>query len=156
MTNLAGPSSRDEEEAGLVTEITLQRTECFGDCPVYHVVLRRDGDCLWYGRAGTHRLGIHVAEPTSEEFARLSAAVLATGFLDLEPHYVDAVTCQPSTTTTLRAGVLMKSVYRYGGRSAPYALIGAEDAIDSFCEELEWRELSDEEAANLPTQQWGV
>jgi hypothetical protein len=132
-----------------VTEITLERTECLGRCPVYHVALRRDGSCIWTGHAWTERLGVHAAAVISEDFDRLASTVEALGFFDLEARYSDSITCQPSTTTTVRAGSAVKSVYRYGQRTAPRVLIEAEDAIDSFCEELEWRAVPEDERVTL-------
>src|SRR6187200_1158641 len=48
----------DSEDHG-ITEIGLERTACFGKCPIYSVVIKSDGSVQYTGEKFVERLGKH-------------------------------------------------------------------------------------------------
>jgi hypothetical protein len=70
-----------------VSEITLERTPCFGACPVDKVTLRADGTALHTGTRFAERLGEYQGLVSTTEYRRLTALLLTQGFFTLPGRY---------------------------------------------------------------------
>jgi hypothetical protein len=124
-------------ETGEITEITLERTPCFGTCPVYKVTLRRDGTAFYEGNEYVRQMGKHRGTIEAPLFDRLAQRVAGKGFFDLEGHYSEPVTDHPSVITTVLRGGTRKRVDRYAN-AGPRALKTLERAIDAAANRIGW------------------
>jgi hypothetical protein len=120
-----------------VTTISLQRTACFGTCPIYKVTLHRNGLASYDGRQFAKRTGSFRASMDSLAFARLAELIYAEGFTDLDTSYREPVTDMPTTFVCVRWATGSKCVEHYGLVTPPnFGRI--ENAIDSAAERLQW------------------
>src|SRR5262249_51931069 len=79
-----------------ITEITLERTPCFGTCPVDRVTLRADGSASYTGTRYVDRLGEYKGTIGREEFDRLAAFLVSQKFFTLSDRYAVPATDLPS------------------------------------------------------------
>src|SRR5919202_5807692 len=68
-------SDKDKDQ---ITEVTLERTACFGTCPAYKVTIRSDGTIIYEGREFVQMKGTYKGEVYA--FDRLARFILAQGF----------------------------------------------------------------------------
>lgn len=140
-------AAADRAAADEITEITLERTPCFGFCPVYTVTLRRDGHGRYEGKQNVEREGVWVTDDENPMlFNQLAQLAQAIRFRDFQQKYAAPVTDLPSAITTVRFGDQTKRVINYGNR-APIELWGLEMAIDGVVSKLKWKKADGGEAA---------
>jgi len=87
-----------------VTEIGLERTECFGTCPVYSVVLKSDGTVRYVGTDHVPRKGTRTGEVSTWDFNQLAEYILESGYQDLEVNYEANVADLPVAYTMVGSG----------------------------------------------------
>jgi len=114
-----------------ITEVTLQRTPCFGTCPVYKVTLRPNGTLSYHGELFVSRKGNFTAKYWSHDFVRLASAIDAVHFDSFSTNYSMPVTDQSSTIVTVVRGKTSKSVEVYGS-TGPDTLWLIAAAIDGM------------------------
>lgn len=124
-----------------VSLITLERTACFGTCPVYKVTLARDGAAVYEGIRWTPRIGRFHSSIDSLAFAQLAQLVLGQGFATLDSSYIEPVTDNPTTIVCLRWAATSRCVEHYG-QVGPPNLYNIERAIDSTAVRLLWSGVS--------------
>ena len=120
--------------------VTLERTACFGRCPIYKVTVLRDGTVLWEGERfvkttgkATARLPVAVMADLAKAFARADFFALADKYDRYD------VTDNPSAIVGFDDGKRKKSIHHYyGDSSAPKALYELEDAVDRLVGTAKW------------------
>lgn len=122
---------------GDILEVSIQRTACFGSCPIYDMALTRSGSARYNGVQWSARIGHFLAPVDSATFSRVAGVALENGFLAMDTAYVVPVTDLPTTITCLRWATGSHCVRRYGW-TAPPGLIAIENAIDSASAGLKW------------------
>lgn len=114
--------------------ITLERTPCFGFCPVYSVAVYPDGTVAYTGIANVDRFGVHILH--AEDFAVESLVQQAEifGYFGWQDAYDQMVmTDQASAITSFRTERQYQRITRYGGDpNAPVGLVWLEDSIDQL------------------------
>jgi hypothetical protein len=70
-----------------ITEISLQRSPCFGTCPIDKVVLRSDGTARYTGTRFVERLGDYSGKIGVDEFKRLAKLIDDTSFVTFKDRY---------------------------------------------------------------------
>jgi hypothetical protein len=88
--------------------ITLERTACFGSCPVYKVTLDARGALVFTSKSGCATRTV----PPSE-VAKLASLVKSVGFFGLKAKYTANVTDHPSAYVTVAMGGRTKKVDHY-------------------------------------------
>lgn len=121
-----------------VTEIRLERTPCFGSCPVDEVILRPDGTATYIGKRFVERAGRYEGTFNRGVFERLAKLLEAQKFFDMEDRYDVPETDNPSVITSATRGGAEKRVVDYGN-GGPIELWGIEEAIRGVVAEVEWR-----------------
>jgi Domain of unknown function (DUF6438) len=138
----APPANRGGTPAGAHTPLaTLERTACFGWCPVYKLTIFRDGVVEYDGDDYVKTRGHAVGHLPPETLDALDRLFLSNHYLDLAPAYEDYdVTDLPSTNTSYTpAGGATKAVRHYhGDHDAPAALTTVEDAVDRLVHVEQW------------------
>jgi hypothetical protein len=129
--------------------ISLSRTACLGDCPVYEVVLRANGDVVWLGGRDVAVEAPAVRTIPREAFAALWRIVASAPFEDLPadaPRLGDEfcpshATCMPSAIVVVEGAGLRRRVEDYHGCTG-HELLEAfrvlEDRIDEVAGTDRW------------------
>jgi hypothetical protein len=125
--------------------IKLERTSCFGRCPVYEVTIDAHGTVSYNGRRFVAVEGRQTARIPVARVAALLQAADRIGFFDLRDQYRTVrgpdgsetiVTDLPTTFVTITRGGKTKRIEDYYG--APDALRALEQQIDDAAETKRW------------------
>ncbi len=132
----------DEARAAIpYSRIELERSACFGSCPVYTVTLSRQGAARYVGSAHVERIGTFDGDIDPYHFARLCALAESAGFFSMEPEYRSPWTCAPTAWLRIwRAGHSEPFVVEDYGSAGPIALWGLLVAIDAAQGSIRWEE----------------
>ena len=93
--------------------ITLERTACFGFCPVYSVTLRDDGTVTYNGKEHVKVSGAQTWKIDPAAVRALAQEMQNEGFFELQDEYRSLVTDHPTVFTTLSIGGRTKKVLNY-------------------------------------------
>ena len=138
------------------TLIQLQRTRCYGTCPVYRVTIDARGTATWVGEMFVRVVGTQTARIDPSQVAALLAHAERIHFFAMRDQYrgvenpdgtVISVTDQPTTIVTITVNGRTKRVENYLG--APDALVEFERAIDEAAGTKQWV-LFDPDALEMP------
>lgn len=133
-------------EPGDSTLVTLERTPCFGSCPVYTVSISGTGMVRFAGTRFTTQLGEAVAEIPPARVDSLVDELRSGGYFEFADAYVvDAPACgryatdSPTVITSVFTDGVRKEIrHDYGCGSAPAALAGLERRIDEVAGTGRW------------------
>jgi hypothetical protein len=136
----------DNTGAGLDPVITLDRTACFGQCPVYHLSVAPDGTVLYQGSAHVPHLGPATGRIPPERVEALLSEIERAGYFSFAPRYTPAEpacgrysTDSPSAITTVRVRARTKRIeHDYGCGASPGALTVLERRIDEVLGSGQW------------------
>lgn len=120
---------------------TLERTACFGFCPIYKVTIFRDGIVEYEGEKFVKIVGRATGRLTARQLAQLNELFQINGYLRLENAYdsLDATDLPYAFTSYSPAGGQTKTIRHYlGDRSAPEALTRVEQGIDRIVNIEQW------------------
>jgi hypothetical protein len=121
--------------------ITLERYECYGECPVYSVSIRGDGTVIYRGKKFVRVKGERRYKIPKEKVAELVDDFYKIDYFSLEDEYTKIVGADgsvmvavdlPGATTSIAIGGKTKSVYNYFG--GPAALKELERKVDLISE----------------------
>jgi Domain of unknown function (DUF6438) len=126
--------------------VTLERTPCFGTCPVYLVSASANGTIRFEGKSHVSHPGSAVGQIPKARLDSLLAELEAAGYFGFEERYVpgspacgNAATDLPTVTTSLTLGGRTKQIEHYRGcASAPHALSQLEERIDEVLNTAQW------------------
>lgn len=120
--------------------ITLERTACFGTCPIYKVTVEADGTVTYMGERFVVVEGEQRSKISQSQVRRLARELEKIDFLSLQDSYTNmSATDMPSAITTLRLNGEVKTVVHYHGDfSAPEKLTRLENLIDEITSSAQW------------------
>lgn len=126
--------------------VYLERTACYGGCPVYRLAFVSDGSVFFEGSNFTEERGLKRGSVDRSRFQALVQQMDASGFRSLKDEYLDDGCGQlssdsPSAVVILRMGDQLKRVHHYHGCSGfpgEKELLSLEDAIDSLTNSRPW------------------
>jgi len=135
----------DQDEKSAVKKIVfpenaiarLQRTPCFGRCPIYTLTVYEDGTVIYYAEKFVEKEGKFQAKVGEEKIRKLIKKAETIGYFEMKAKYdSDGVTDVPSTITTLRRDDELKQIVnRFQG---PEPLSEFENYFDDLFLNLEW------------------
>lgn len=114
---------------GRLKEISLERTPCFGACPVYKVAIQRDGTLTYHGQRFVDRIGDFKATVPRSTFRKLERALGQSGYWEMKRSYDAQVTDLPTQIVQVRTNLFVKTVSEYGS-FGPKELERLQDLID--------------------------
>jgi len=115
----------------------IQRTPCFGRCPIYTLTVYEDGRAEYFGKNFAPREGKWTAAVSLELMEQLKVFANEIGYFELENVYdKEAVTDVPSTITSLRTEAGLKTVVNRF--DAPGELYRFEQYFDELFMNVEW------------------
>lgn len=121
---------------------SIQRTPCYGTCPVYKVTIYRSGYAIFEAtRNVTGKEGKYEATFTKEEMKMISDKAGEINYFSLDNEYDSPVTDLPSVITELAVDGKKKSIKnRHHG---PPELRQFEKFCDGLINGKEWNRISD-------------
>jgi hypothetical protein len=126
--------------------VTLERTPCFGTCPVYQVAISRSGAVRFVGKQHVAQQGEATAEIPAPRVDSLMHELEAGGYFGFADSYVmgtpacgQYATDSPTVITSTSAGGRSKTVrHDYGCSAAPEELGRLERMIDEVAGTSRW------------------
>lgn len=136
-----------EQVAEGISEITLEGVPCNLDvCPVYKVILRRDGTATYTGTRNVSRIGQYENivyahhRPLKAEFANLVKLVAAQGYFDMNELYNPAGLIDAGTIITSVVHNGERKTIRNYSNQGPVELYGIEMTIEGVAAQIKWKE----------------
>lgn len=128
-------------------EVRLQRTACFGRCPIYTLSFYKDGTAIYKGEKWVEKEGLYKGRVSESNLNNIISKAKEIGFYDMDNQYdSEYVTDLPSTITTLKGESGFKVVAnRYEGPELLYEL---EKLIDEVADSIEWEKIESKEKMN--------
>ena len=139
-------ADRSSQSATSAPAITLERTACFGGCPVYTISVSPSGEVRFEGRANVRKLGAATGRVPRERVDALLSELEQGGYFTFAERYTPPepacgryATDSPSaiTSVTLR-GRTKRVTHDYGCGGAPGALVVLERRIDEALNSGQW------------------
>jgi hypothetical protein len=122
-----------------VTEFGIERTACFGDCPVYTFIIKSDGSFRYKGEKFTQRQGEFTGTVPVGEFDRLAQFIKDIGFMQLSDTY-DRADTDSSTVFTMVVMSGQRKVVSDYAQAGPSKLWAIERLIDDLLTKAHWNE----------------
>ena len=123
--------------------ITMEKTECYGTCPVYLLEIYENGTVTLDARRFMDMEGMHFAKLSKEDLNQLIARFVEADFFAFEDSYDSEVSDLPTTYIRFRWEGKSKKIKDYVG--APDSLKQLESLIHALVGELEWRKVDSKE-----------
>ncbi len=123
-----------------ITEITLERTACYGTCPIYKVILESNGTATYIGMQFVERKGTYKAYISG--FEQLAKIIEARKYFSFSASYTEPVTDLPSAITSVVRNGKRKTINNYAN-SGPIELWEIETLIDGLIANARWEKVSD-------------
>jgi len=148
----ASRNSRSASPEGITVDsvpapvITLERTPCFGGCPVYRLAVTSDGVVRYEGKAQVQKLGQASSRISPDTVQALLSELERAGYFSFASRYAAAepvcgryAADSPSVITSISSEGRTKRVeHDYGCGAAPGALVVLERRIDEVLGSAQW------------------
>jgi hypothetical protein len=119
--------------------ITMERTPCFGNCPVYRLDLDGSGKVAYDGRGFVKERGRREATVPAAEVQALANEIESAGYFTLRDNYPPDATDHAIVVTTITIDRKTKRIeHNLGSRSAPVALEDLYRRIDEVAGSKQW------------------
>ena len=116
---------------------SIQKTYCFGKCPVYTMKIYNGGYVTFVGKANVNMMGNHMTVIRGEDMIRFIDMANEINYFDLEDNYDNpAVSDLPSTTTSIVMNGKRKTVRRRV--NFPSELKRFEELFEDLIKNKEW------------------
>lgn len=121
--------------------VTLERTPCYGPCPVYTVTLHRSGEAELHGERNLPLSGDFVGELDALSFGRLCYALDHFHFNEFKDSYAPPMRWTDDTTCIVTVRTDNKGEKRVSdyGSVGPIELWTIQQLIDGFRERIKWK-----------------
>jgi hypothetical protein len=125
--------------------ISMERSACYGTCPVYTLTIKGDGTLMYEGKDFVKVKGKQVSKISEETVKKLIEEFYDIDYFSLEDSYTYTINDEgiksvvqdlPTTKTSITIEGKTKSVDNYYG--APEKLKVLEDKIDEMCNSKVW------------------
>ena len=118
--------------------ITIERGQCFGMCPVYKMVLYRDGRADLDAEKYMPDLGQFTGEVPLYTYGRLCYFIESSHFMEMNSKYSANATDLRTCTVTVWGKGVLKDVSDYG-TVGPIQLWAIQQLLDAVRDEIEWK-----------------
>lgn len=109
--------------------ISLERTACYGTCPIYKIEIYTDNSGVYYGERFVAKIGKYNFKLTTHEISNILTKANEIGFYKMRNEYSDAISDLPTTYIYIKD----KRIKDYFG--APEELKELEKLIDEITQE---------------------
>ena len=120
------------------TAISYSRGACFGMCPIFDLVVMKDGKASYLGKNNVNRIGRFEAQVSFSDIQLIQSKAREIGYFELLPVYDnESVHDLPNIITGISDG---KHVHRVRNRyKGPAALRYLYTELDSLIERQSWK-----------------
>lgn len=125
-------------------EIKLEKTACYGPCPVYSVIIYGDGTVLYDGIKHVDNIGKSTHQIPQEHVDDLVAMIYELNYFSLKDGYAAGWTDDSTVITSVRIDGEQKTVTNYG-HYGPDRLHEIEREIDDLTNFILLLEMKDED-----------
>ena len=77
--------------------ISLEKTACFGRCPVFKIIIYNNGEALYNGLKFVKKVGEHDLKVSKREIDKILSKAKKIGFNNLKNEYSERITDLPTT-----------------------------------------------------------
>lgn len=117
------------------TYLTMERTICYGSCPIYRIWIFGNGLVVYWGGDFVKNKEIKVNFLVQDKIKKLVDAIESVDFYSLNDYVSGDRTDYPSVIITIKQNGRTKTVKHYlGDQSAPKKLIDFEYKIDEIAD----------------------
>lgn len=120
-----------------INTITLEKTSCFGNCPVFMIKVFQNGEVQLVGKENLPYIGSYCAHLDKSRLDSLFDAFNSHGFFDFKDSYTSNYRDLPTSFVTFRWQGKSKSVTDYD--RAPAGLKELEERVSSLVGTVHWR-----------------
>ncbi|MBL8146228.1 MAG: hypothetical protein JNL34_07575 [Anaerolineae bacterium] len=137
---LLGAVAVSAQDASAKPALTLERTACFGSCPIYSVTIYDDGTVVYQGERYVDVTGEQTSQIDPATVQMAVEAFADAGYFEWDESYTDMyVTDLPSVISSVTRDGETHRIERYGGDgSAPLLLPFLENWIDIMANTAQW------------------
>ena len=119
--------------------MTLERTACFGFCPIYKLTVYGNGKVVYEGKRFVKVTGTRTTTISQTAVRKLIADFQKLSYFKLQDSYTGGHTDAPSVITSLTIGKKQKTVNHYlPSPDAPPQLTELENKIDTVVNSQQW------------------
>ncbi len=129
----------------MITAVSLERTACFGECPVYKISIQSDGRTFYTGvdHVPPDRIGSFEGTLEFSSYRRLTEFLKFVKFDQMNEVYRKPLPDLPHAITTVVSDASSKTVDNYGD-SGPVELWAVENVVDALIAQVSnWKKVSD-------------
>jgi hypothetical protein len=135
------PKVADDKNAYIT--ISIRRTPCYGNCPVYEAKLMSNGKAYFSGTRGANYIGNHEATVDAERLKDLWKNIEQVKFFEFANKYPtdekNQIADLPSCYTFVNDGKQKKQIE--DNYDSPANLQWIEHEIDTFFDQLNWKKV---------------
>jgi hypothetical protein len=137
---LAGFTAVSAQPSGVKPVLTLERTACFGSCPIYAVSVYDDGTVVYQGERFVDVTGEQTTQIDPALVQQMVQAFVDAGYFDWNESYTEMfVSDMPSVITSVTKDGQTHRIERYDGdSSAPLLLPFLENWLDLMVNTAQW------------------
>lgn len=118
--------------------VSLERSYCFGTCPVYKIEIYNSGYAVYIGQANTDKIGTFTTTFSKDQLNSLTSVAKEINYMELNDVYDNpGVTDLPSTVSSIVINGVRKTVKRRVGY--PQSIVVFEKQIDTIIDEASWK-----------------
>jgi hypothetical protein len=121
--------------------IVLEKTACYGKCPVYMITIYGTGKAEYEGKKNVKKLGRYEKQLSRDETMKLFRAFDASNFSDFQSEYDTGATDVPSTLISFLHRGYKKNIKDRMG--APEELKNLERMVEAIAESEGWTKVGE-------------
>lgn len=121
---------------------TINRTACYGRCPMYQAIFMDNGEVKYIGKRFVDNVGTYTTLLTEEEVREIENQIKTVNYYSFDSIYPTLITDFPSCITEVNLNGKYKRVLNR--QNPPQALRTFEQFLDGLLENRDWKKLSDE------------
>ncbi len=129
-----------KEEMDTSVVISMQKTKCFGACPVYTIDIYESGMVYFNGKENVDKIGEFKIRLSKKELNRLIDLFTENRFFDLQDKYVSDVSDLPTTYIYFSHNGKRKRIMDYDG--APQNLKKLESEVSQLVKIPKWKQVN--------------
>lgn len=121
---------------------TINRTACYGRCPMYQAIFMDNGEVKYIGKRFVDNVGTYTTLLTEEEVKEIENQINTANYYSFDSIYPTLITDFPSCITEVNLNGKYKRVLNR--QNPPQALRAYEQFLDRLLENRDWKKVSDE------------
>lgn len=115
---------------------SIERTPCFGTCPIYTMEIYDSGYTEYRGRRFVDNVGRFYAKVDQGKLQAIRDKAIEIGYFDMQDEYPSEIADFPSTITTVKIDGKRKRIFNK--QNAPRKLNEFQSYIDTLFSDVKW------------------